>query len=316
MVSRLQRPVWRRRCARRPPRGRGRSDVCDSIADAATSPWQESSFPGLLGNVVAGRIANRLDLGGTNCVTDAACASSLVGARRWPSTSCALGQSRPGDHRRRRHDERHLHVHVLQQDAGAVADRRLPAVLRRGRRHACSARASAWSRSSASPTPSATATAIYAVIRGHRLVVATAARRASTRRCPRARPGAAPRLRAGRLRPGDGRAGRGARHRHQGRRRRGVRRPARRSSASAGATDRQWCALGSVKSQIGHTKAAAGAAGLFKAVMALHHKVLPPTIKVSTRRTPKLDIEQSAVLPQHRGAALGAPTGVTRAARR
>src|SRR5262249_5957816 len=34
-------------------------------------------FPGLLGNVVAGRIANRLDLGGTNCVVDAACASSL-----------------------------------------------------------------------------------------------------------------------------------------------------------------------------------------------------------------------------------------------
>ena len=30
--------------------------------------WQEQSFPGLLGNVVAGRIANSLDLGGTNCV--------------------------------------------------------------------------------------------------------------------------------------------------------------------------------------------------------------------------------------------------------
>ena len=32
----------------------------------------------------------------------------------------------------------------------------------------------------------------------------------------------------------------------------------------------QWCALGSVKSQIGHTKAAAGAASLVKAVLALH----------------------------------------------
>src|SRR5262249_12130007 len=41
-----------------------------------------------------------------------------------------------------------------------------------------------------------------------------------------------------------------------------------------------WCALGSVKSQIGHTKAAAGAAGLIKAALALHTKVLPPTIKV------------------------------------
>ena len=42
-----------------------------------------------------------------------------------------------------------------------------------------------------------------------------------------------------------------------------------------------WCALGSVKSQIGHTKAAAGIAGLIKAALALHHKVLPPTIKVT-----------------------------------
>lgn len=36
-------------------------------------------------------------------------------------------------------------------------------------------------------------------------------------------------------------------------------------------------ALGSVKSQIGHLKAASGAAGMLKAVLALHHKVLPPS---------------------------------------
>ena len=39
--------------------------------------WEENSFPGALGNVVAGRIANRFDLGGINSVVDAACASSL-----------------------------------------------------------------------------------------------------------------------------------------------------------------------------------------------------------------------------------------------
>ena len=61
---------------------------------------------------------------------------------------------------------------------------------------------------------------------------------------------------------------------------------------AAGRPDRQWCALGSVKSQIGHTKAAAGAAGLLKAVLALHHKVLPPTIKVD-RPNPALDLEDS-----------------------
>jgi acyl transferase domain-containing protein len=37
-------------------------------------------------------------------------------------------------------------------------------------------------------------------------------------------------------------------------------------------------ALGSVKSQIGHLKCAAGAAGLLKAVLACHYKILPPSI--------------------------------------
>ena len=40
--------------------------------------WTEDSFAGLLPNVAAGRVANRFDLGGTNQIVDAACASSLA----------------------------------------------------------------------------------------------------------------------------------------------------------------------------------------------------------------------------------------------
>ncbi|MGW1622024.1 SDR family NAD(P)-dependent oxidoreductase [Streptomyces sp. NPDC002172] len=40
--------------------------------------FTEDSFPGMLANVISGRIANRLDLGGANYTVDAACASSLA----------------------------------------------------------------------------------------------------------------------------------------------------------------------------------------------------------------------------------------------
>ena len=51
-------------------------------------------------------------------------------------------------------------------------------------------------------------------------------------------------------------------------------------------------ALGSVKSNIGHLKAAAGAAGLLKAALALHHKVLPPSIDFE-RPNPNIDWSRS-----------------------
>jgi acyl transferase domain-containing protein/NAD(P)H-dependent flavin oxidoreductase YrpB (nitropropane dioxygenase family)/NAD(P)-dependent dehydrogenase (short-subunit alcohol dehydrogenase family) len=46
--------------------------------DAYLPSLNEDSFPGVLSNVIAGRIANRLDLGGSNYTVDAACASSLA----------------------------------------------------------------------------------------------------------------------------------------------------------------------------------------------------------------------------------------------
>ncbi|HUQ72390.1 MAG TPA: beta-ketoacyl synthase N-terminal-like domain-containing protein, partial [Planctomycetaceae bacterium] len=57
----------------------------------ATLPeWSEDSFPGFLMNVIAGRIANRFDLGGPNYVVDAACAASLA------ALHAAMGQLRLG----------------------------------------------------------------------------------------------------------------------------------------------------------------------------------------------------------------------------
>lgn len=49
-----------------------------------------------------------------------------------------------------------------------------------------------------------------------------------------------------------------------------------------GATEQHFCAVGSAKSNIGHLKAAAGVPGFMKAVMALHHKILPPTANCET----------------------------------
>jgi acyl transferase domain-containing protein/acyl carrier protein len=51
-------------------------------------------------------------------------------------------------------------------------------------------------------------------------------------------------------------------------------------------------ALGSVKSNIGHLKGAAGAAGLLKAVLALHEKILPPSLHFE-RPNPSIDFEHS-----------------------
>ncbi|MCR5661871.1 MAG: SDR family NAD(P)-dependent oxidoreductase, partial [bacterium] len=75
--ARLGHPYWRKALRNA---GIDRETTEKVVAEIANSyvSWQENSFPGLLGNVVAGRIANKLDLHGTNCVVDAACASSMA----------------------------------------------------------------------------------------------------------------------------------------------------------------------------------------------------------------------------------------------
>ncbi|MFM7590891.1 MAG: beta-ketoacyl synthase N-terminal-like domain-containing protein, partial [Isosphaeraceae bacterium] len=73
--ARLGHPIWRKSLAECGVDAETADKVVDRIGEHYNA-WQENSFPGLLVNVTAGRIANRLDLGGTNCVVDAACASS------------------------------------------------------------------------------------------------------------------------------------------------------------------------------------------------------------------------------------------------
>ncbi|GGY01017.1 type I polyketide synthase [Streptomyces hiroshimensis] len=51
--------------------------VPPGLAEQLPTPT-EDSFPGILANVVSGRIAHRFDLGGANYTVDAACASSLA----------------------------------------------------------------------------------------------------------------------------------------------------------------------------------------------------------------------------------------------
>ena len=52
------------------------------------------------------------------------------------------------------------------------------------------------------------------------------------------------------------------------------------------------CALGTVKSMIGHTIPAAGVAGLIKTALALHHRVLPPTLNCE-QPNPALELDRT-----------------------
>ena len=55
---------------------------------------------------------------------------------------------------------------------------------------------------------------------------------------------------------------------------------------------REFCWIGSVKTNIGHTDTAAGAAGLVKAVMAIEHAVIPPTLHFNAPN-PQIDFAAS-----------------------
>ena len=287
-AARLDRPVWLKALREHGLAEAQAQSICDAIA-AGFTPWQEETFPGLLSNVVSGRIANKFDLHGVNHTTDAACASSL-----------AALYSAVADLSLQRSD--------LVITGGVDTSNDIPM-------YRCFTSTPALSPTGDCRPFSAAADGtmlgegivmfalkriadaerdgdqVYAVIRG---VGASSDGRGTAIYAP---------LPAGQVRAlrrayesagygpetvelveahgtGTG-AGDAAEFTALGE-----------VFGAAGRPDRQWCALGSVKSQIGHTKAAAGAAGLLKAVLALQQKVLPPTIKVD-RPNPALGLEDS-----------------------
>ncbi len=273
--ARLGHPIWRRALREAGVEEQLAEDVVQRISDSYVG-WQENSFPGLLGNVVAGRIANRFDLGGTNCVVDAACASSLSAIHlacleltagradmvltggvdtfndifmymcfsKTPALS-PTGDARPF--------AAAADGTILGEGLGMVVLKRLDDARRDGDR-------------------------VYAVLRG---LGSSSDGRGNAIYAPRAA-GQVEAIRkayqvAG-VRPDSIELveahGTGTRVGDA------TEVMALTEVYKTGKCEGRWCALGSVKSQIGHTKAAAGVAGLIKAVAALHHKVLPPTIKV------------------------------------
>ncbi len=249
--------------------------------------WTEDSFPGFLLNVTAGRIANRLNLGVRNYTVDAACGSSLAAAAlavreletgaadlvilggvdtvQNPFTYLAFSKTQAFSPRGRcRPFDVGANGIVISEGVAAVVLKRLADAERDGDR-------------------------IYAVIKG---LGASSDGRARGLTAPvvegqvraieraYAKAGVSPATVGYVEAHGTGTAlGDVVEVESLGQVF---------HAAGAGARD---CVVGSVKSLIGHTKCAAGLAGLINASMALHHKVLPPTIGIE-QPNPKLDLHE------------------------
>ncbi len=275
MAARLETPVLKevvRSC--------GLSDAdADAIAEKyllAFPPWEENTFPGLLGNVTAGRIANRLDLGGMNCAVDAACASSLSALR----LACSeLSEGRADLMITGGCDTENTifgymcfsRTHALSKGGrikpfddtadgtlvgegiGMLALKRLADAERDGDR-------------------------VYAVIRG---IGSSSDGRFGSIYAPRAS-GQELALRRAYVDADCEPGSVGLFEGHATGTAVGDRTELTALSAVLDGAPAASAAIGSVKSQIGHTKGAAGTASLMKLALGLHHKVLPPTINIET----------------------------------
>lgn len=287
LAARLQYPVWEKVMR---AYGIPEADIQKISANirAAYVPWEENSFPGVIANVISGRIANRFDLGGTNCVVDAACGSSIAAIKMAVSelvegradmmisggvdsnntVTAYISFSKtpafsPGSNPRV--FDANADGMMVGEGMGMIMLKRLADAERDGDR-------------------------IYAVIRGigsssdgkyKSIYAPRAAGQAKALRRAYADAGIDPRTVTLIEAHGTGTpAGDPAEV------------EALIEIFGEDNSEKQYIGLGSVKSQIGHTKAAAGAAGFIKAALALHHKVLPPTINVS-QPNPKFNLESS-----------------------
>ncbi len=289
--ARLGFPKWRRALEEAGIAAEKAAEVVKRISESYVA-WQENSFPGLLGNVVAGRISNRLDLGGTNCVVDAACASSLgalhlailelQGNRCDMAVTggvdtlndifmhmcfCSTGVLSPTEEVRP--FSRHADGTLLGEGVGLLVLKRLADAERDDDRIYAVIRAVGTSSDGRSQS-------IYAPrIEGQVQALENAYDQANIN------PGSIELIEA---------HGTGTR---VGDRVEVQALKAVFQNANPSPTRRvRRCALGSVKSMIGHTKAAAGSAGLIKTALCLHYKALPATIKAE-EPDPELDLEKS-----------------------
>ena len=238
--------------------------------------WTEDSFAGILLNVVPGRIANRLDLGGVNIAVDAACASSLaalqVAVRELAQGSSDLVLAGGAD--------------TVQNPFGYLCFSKARALSPRGRCRSFDAGADGIviSEGLAVVVLKRLADAerdgdrVYAVVkgvggssdgRGLSLTAPRVAGQVLALRRAYADAGISPRTVGLVEAHGTGTVA-GDR----------AELTALAQVYAADGAAPGSCSLGSVKSMIGHTKCAAGLAGLVKAALALHHQVLPTTLHV------------------------------------
>lgn len=250
--------------------------------------WTEDSFPGILLNVIAGRVANRFDLGGVNYTVDAACASSLASvylATRELETGTSDIVITGG-------------VDNVQNPFGFMCFSKTQALSPRGRCRTFddSADGIAISEGVTIVVLKRLADAerdgdrIYAVIKS---VAGSSDGRDRSLTAPRPE-GQAKALERAYRKAGFSPAtvslieahGTGTVVGDQA-----EVETLKRVFGTAGAA-RQSCAIGSVKSMIGHTKCAAGVAGLMKVALALHERVLPATLGVEKPNT-RIGFEES-----------------------